>query len=238
MTKKINVSQYVIIPKNTGKDTKSDELLENLNSVSAEDIKSIWDEIDGSKEEIARLKEKKEREEKIARLREIANKMDKKYRSEQQAEDLEKMHEEIDKKICMVVYDILQYCKWTANDIVSSANFCLSVSWGIFSDVEKFITNNEWGKLHLFFSPKDNSGLNIKFKVVVKYKFDDSDNKSTNYTISSRVYPKSCWSSWRSEWPVVIFYWNNEGKYDCVDYSSELLEEKKKIYKTMKEKNA
>ena len=34
MTKKINVSQYVIIPKNTGKDTKSDEILENLNSVS------------------------------------------------------------------------------------------------------------------------------------------------------------------------------------------------------------
>ena len=53
----INTSQQIIIPnKWDSKDLKSQELLENLNSVSDEEISAIWDEIDTNKIVIEELK--------------------------------------------------------------------------------------------------------------------------------------------------------------------------------------
>ena len=46
MTKKIDIEEYVFIPKSSRYDLNSWEILENLSSVSNEDIESIWGEIE------------------------------------------------------------------------------------------------------------------------------------------------------------------------------------------------
>ena len=132
MVKNINTLHHIIIPKKWDTRSKSQELLENLNSVSTDDIKAVWCELEvlveenKSRKEILRQqnlehsqkneekKIQKEREEIEDKENEIMERFDKLSKS---PEGLKQLHKEIDRKICKRIYKTINGFRWNSEEI-------------------------------------------------------------------------------------------------------------------------
>jgi len=105
--KTINTSNHIIIPKKWDKELKSQELLDNLNSVSEEDIKKAWAEVESKMEE----------HEKIQKLRELANQRKKELEMKEKQEEEEKKKDEEMRSLWWEFWGIkVNREKWLLND--------------------------------------------------------------------------------------------------------------------------
>ena len=249
MTKKINVSQYVIIPKNTGKDTKSDELLENLNSVSNDDIKSIWGEIENWSKEIEVRKEKiRQQELEESKRRDLERKQkelnESKYNNLERlkklyenSDDLIKLHNETNEAIWRRVLDIVKDCKWDRSSIWNVLMERLnSVLWVKAELVKSSPDFDYWGFVRIYYPSWHWIGKTTWlskgfFEVTVMLQY----NEEWKYFESYASYWEDRLNELRKSWylPVYLSHWNEKYWYDDKNYWENLLHAKIKFYEKL-----
>ena len=135
--KTINTSQHIIIQKKWETWLKSQELVENLNSISEWDIKTIWEEIESWIKEWVDRKEKLKQQDLDELERKEENKNYDKLQNRRlfnylckSPEGLNKLHKLLDKMICLKVYDIIKDCSWSEKNFWQILELCLMTnSW-------------------------------------------------------------------------------------------------------------
>ena len=242
--KTINTSQHIVIPKKCETGLKSQELVDNLNSVSTEDIKTIWGELE------IWVKENNDRKEKLKQQNlEDFQKNEEKRKKAKEDEEIERfetlsntpeglkqLHKEIDKKICMRIYDTVKGVKWKVDEISYELQKLLETKNNIRPNnfFSALSTDEDW---KVYFYVHSNywtdypSWVRWKYIIWINVKYDENTDlyevPAPNCLDDSNI----DWDSDRPlrDWPVSVLHSYSDSYVDSGNRSKELLQEKMKL---------
>lgn len=251
MVKNINRLHHIIIPKKWDTGSKSQELLENLNSVSTDDIKAVWGELEvlveenKSRKEILRQQNlehsqkneekriQKEKEEIEDRENEIMERFDKLSKS---PEGLKQLHKEIDRKICKRIYKTINGFRWNSEEIWYELEKILMSKNNLRPcDLATAILPKKDWKVYLYIHSNYWTDYPswVRWKYIIWINVNYNDELDT-YEVAAPNWIDDSNIDWESEntlrdWPVTILHSYSDSLFDSGNRSKELLQEKFKL---------